>query len=618
MKPARSFRLRVTAAAVFSSMMVAVLTSGLATAADRSVEEFKQYAAGKAPGFSDAQLDALARGVDKNSDGTISDAEFAGRMEVFRRIASGRPPRDEGGQAPTPESGEPAPSNATPPDPIALPALTGSDRATVLLITADELAVAFKPFARWKTRCGKLTKIVTVGQIEQQYEADGVQEKIRLCVRDHVDNHGTRWVVLGGDCLPGGKGLVPGGHVTVHAQERAGIPTDVVYLSKSNWDADGDRVYGEWEDDQEAISYPDGSVGLGRVPVRTAGDVAAFTDKVIAYESNYPTTDFAKGMIYTCTDSPAYPKVRRSWDGYVSKTWDGSVGRFFSQETPWDEEGKPGSHQLSAENLSELINAKTTGKLHVHGHGLLHSWLLERSTFTAKHVAGLANHGAYPLMTTVSCFTGQYDATDDPSIVESMLRRPNAGSVAVVAPIRTGKPHFHKRSDFMLMVTEGKLDGTTQTMTRYWCNGLGSDAPDGGLTTGEALMKAKSQMAADARKSAGYHLCICELNLLGDPTLDMRADVPRTPKLEAPDRLAAGERTVEIVTDAPGCTICLWKGEEVYCVATADDRGKATFKIAPVSPGRILVTASGTSLNAATAEITVSASAGSSKTATAR
>jgi len=469
---------------------------------------------------------------------------FMGTTPSF--TADRKPPTEERDESGLRSRNEDA-SDSSQGEPVVIPALTNSDEATILLITADEIVVAWKPFAEWKTRSGKVTKIVTVRHIARDYRADSIHESIRLCVRDHINNHGTRWVVLGGDSLPGGKGLVPGGHLTMHAAEKAGIPTDIVYLSKTSWDADGDGVYGEWEDDREAIVYPDGSVGLGRIPVRTAADVARYTDKVIAYESKYPTTDFAKQMIYTCTSSPAYPKVRNSWDGFVSNAWaGGKVGRFFSHETPWDEEGQPGSHQLSAENLVDLINSKTTGKLHIHGHGLLPSWFLERSAFTAKHVAQLKNDEAYPLVTTVSCHTGEYDSKTDPSIVESMIRQAKGGSVAVVAPIRTGKPHFHNRSDMRLMVTEGKLDGTTQTMTRYWCNGLG-----GGLTTGEALMKAKSEMASDARKSAGYHLCICELNLLGDPTLDMRANAPGKPKLVIPERTNTGAQEIEICRDAP-------------------------------------------------------------------
>ena len=475
--------------------------------------------------------------------------------------------------------------------------------ATLLLITDKSLTEAWAPFAEWKTRLGKSTKLITIDQIAAAHEGEdlSIQEKIRLSVREHIENHATRWVLLGGDCLPGGKGLVPGGHSTVHAMEPAGIPTDIVYLSPTNWDADGDGIFGEWKDDKDAITYPDGTVGLGRVPVRSAADVAAFTEKVIAFESRYPSENFAAQMIYTCTDSPAYPKVRRSWDDHVSKAWEGgSVGRFFNTETPWDEEGKPGSHDLTAENLVAVFNDGKAGKLHIHGHGHLPAWVLEKSTFTAKNVGQLRNDGAYPLITTVSCNTGEYDGRKDPSIVESMIRQPEAGSVAIVAPVRTGKPHFHKRSDFRLMVTEGKLDGTTMTMTRYWENGLGENA-----TTGEAIMKAKAARAEDAAKTAGYHLCICELNLLGDPTLDMRASDPKPIQLKAPAEIATGKQSVAINTDAPGCTVCLWKGDELYLVADADAKGLAKFELAPLTQGEILVTASGPSLNTATAEIAV-------------
>ena len=480
--------------------------------------------------------------------------------------------------------------------------------AAVLLITASSLAEAWKPFASWKTRLGKPTRIVTVDHIGKNYKGETVQEKIRRCVRDHIDHHGTRWVVLGGDCLPGGRGLVPGGPMTVHRQEPRGIPTDIIYLSKTDWDADKDGVIGEFEDDRKAISYPTGDVGLGRIPVRTAADVAAFTDKVIAYESHYPVTDFATQMVYTCTDSPAYPKVRKSWDGYVSKVWKaGHVDRFFSQETPWDQEGQPGSYPLSADNLVRLFNQKTTGKFHIHGHGHLPAWVLEGSRFNQGHVGKLEHDGAYPLITTVSCNTGEFDNRKDPSIVEAMIRKPKGGSVAVVAPIRTGKPHFHSRRDFRLMVQEGKLDGTTQTMTRYWANGLG-----GGKTTGMALMIAKAQMVSDAKKTAGYHLCICELNLLGDPTLDMRAVAPRQPKCTVPARILVQKQILKIETDAPGATVCVEKTGEIYAVVTCDEQGRAEVELTPATSGKLQVTLSGLGLNAVTTAVAVGPAAGKS------
>ena len=104
-----------------------------------------------------------------------------------------------------------------------VPALVDSDDAPVLLITADKLAKAWVPYAIWKTKNGKLTKIVTTEEIDKKFIADSLQEKIRLCVRQHIDNHNTRWLVLGGDCLPDGGGLVPGGTPLYIAKSQKGF-----------------------------------------------------------------------------------------------------------------------------------------------------------------------------------------------------------------------------------------------------------------------------------------------------------------------------------------------------------------------------------------------------------
>ena len=566
-----------------------------AMAQEQTTDQFKKYVAGKLDGLSDANLAAIADAVDVDGDGKISEAEFENRMKGVQAAMSGAGASGDEPAKKRPE--EKAPDEVMANNVVVLPPIVNSPDAQILLITGDEIAKAWVPFARWKTQNGKLTKIITVGQIAKKYEANSIQEKIRLCVRQHIENHKTKWVILGGDCLPGGKGVVPGGHTTVHKGEPDGIPTDIVYLSPTDWDADDDGIYGEFDDDRDAISYPDGSVGLGRIPVRTVEDVAAFTEKVIAYESKYPTDKFATNMIYTCTDAPAYPKVRKSWDSYVSNVWNGEVGRFFTDETPWDKEDESGSHDLSAKNLVGLFNQKTTGKIHIHGHGHLPAWVLEGSSFSATNVAQLENNNAYPLITTVSCNTGEYDSMQDPSIVERMLRAPNAGSVAIVAPVRTGKPHFAKASDFRLMMTEGKLDGTTMTMTNYWSFGLGE-----GATTGHAMMKAKQAIAKDAAKVKNFHLCICELNLLGDPTLDMRAKTPRTPALKCESTMADSKTRVVITTDAPGSTVCLWDSKDSYFVATADGDGKSEFVI-EADASKYMATVSGPSLNSVSSKV---------------
>jgi hypothetical protein len=477
--------------------------------------------------------------------------------------------------------------------------------ARVLLITDESLADAWKPFAEWKTSCGKPTRIVTVQHIKATYAGKDIQAKIQDCVKTHVASDGTKWIVLGGDSSPGGKGLVPdrdtSHNVRVYGMRYADIPTDLYYISEKSWDSNNNGVYGEWPADNADVTYSTGDLSIGRIPVRTAADVEAYTAKVIAYETAYPRDAFSKNMVYTCAVPEAEPKLLRSWDDHVGKNWqDGKVLRFFTRKTPWDKD-RAGDHDLSPANWVKMINDRTAGKIHIHGHGFLPCWVLEGDKqVTNRTVTQLKNSGAYPMMTTVSCFTGQYDSAKDPSITESMLRAPDAGAITIVAPSREGFPAFHDpRQDIRRMMRDGKLDGTTVTMTRFWDLGLQDR-----LTAGEALMAAKKAMADDAVKTAAYHLVQCELNLLGDPTLQIRGKAPVVPHIEMPQTLRTGTQSLTIKT-SPGLTICTWKEGECYAVKIADAAGEATFELAPRSSGVIKVTVSGPDANAVCSAVQV-------------
>lgn len=396
-----------------------------------------------------------------------------------------------------------------------------------LLVTAASLSEAWVPFVVWKESQGIAVEVVSVEEIDGTVEGPDLPEKIRRYVQAQIADEGLHWLVLGGDSLPGGEGLVPDRdtfHETVWGRDSS-VPTDIYYLSPTDWDADGDGVYGEFEDDREAITYPDGRIGLGRIPVRTVADVAAYTAKVVAYESGSTGGFFDQSFLYTCTVAGAYPKVRRSWDESVSEVLpEVAVERYFAHETPWDEQS-PGDYPLNTENWINLFNEKRVGKMHLHGHGHLPGWVMEdnRSLFTFDHVDQLRNEGAYPIITTVSCFTGHFDAESDPSIAEAILRAPEAGAIIVVAPSREGKPHFlNPREDFPLMMREGKLDGTTRAMTSFWVNGIG-----GNLSAGEAFIASKVEQVEKANQSASFHLCLCELNLLGDPTIEVQRTEPK-------------------------------------------------------------------------------------------
>jgi hypothetical protein len=392
-----------------------------------------------------------------------------------------------------------------------------AEEAQVLLISPPALEKSWRTYAKMRGEQGTAIKVITTKKIGETYEASDLQEKIRLCAREHIEKQGFHTLILGGDSSPDG-GLIPD-RDTFHKNmwgSDSDIPTDIYFISATNWDHDGDGICGEFAEDREAISYPDGKLAIGRIPVRTAEDIAAYGAKV----KQYLAANFSDQLALTCAVRGAYAKVRRSGKEFIPKAWpEGKISFFFNDMTSWDPEDQQGAYDLTPKNLSEKFATEGMNKWHLHGHGLIDRWVLENNrSFSFNHIKKLGNKSQPLVITTVSCFTGHFDADDDPCISEAMLRQPDGGAVLIVAPCREGKPHFHDpRKDFPLMMREGKLDGTTQTMTSFWMAALGEKAK-----AGHALALSKAGLAADSEKSATYHQGMCELNLLGDPTLQVR------------------------------------------------------------------------------------------------
>lgn len=457
--------------------------------------------------------------------------------------------------------------------------LSAPSPATVLLITGPDLVDAWKPFAAWKKRLGKPVRILSTAQISERYEAKDLQEKIRRCIRNHTDHLGTRWIILGGDSEENGKGVVPARDTLHRTQsgELTKIPTDIYYLSKKDWDTDNDGIYGEWQEDKESIDYPDGDVGLGRIPVRRTEDVKAYTDKVIAYESRYPESEFAISMAYASSTLPLGTELQTSWNQQISKVLEGGSLRYFFSA--------PGTGKTfgPAEWLT-LVNSGANGKLHLKGPGNHDGWLFENSAMITKaEVSQLTNREAYPIMTTTSPYTGQFDRGEDPSIAESMIRTPERGAIAVVAPSR-----------------HGPSSGQEEILSQFWEYGLGQK-----VSAGAALSLLKAGMAQQATAEPSAHLLACELNLLGDPTLGLRGTVPRTPTVKAPRELPPGNLSLIIESDAPHSIVSLQDDYGLYAVTLADESGNVVFPLNVVEDSTITITVSGPEYNAVTLSIPV-------------
>ena len=457
--------------------------------------------------------------------------------------------------------------------------LSAPSPATVLLITGPDLVDSWKPFAAWKKRLGKPVSILSTAQIAERYEAKDLQEKIRRCIRNHTDHLGTRWIILGGDSEEDEGGIVPS-RVTNHdgpSGYSSGLPADIYYLSKKDWDSDNDGIYGEWEEDRDSIDYPDGDVGLGRIPVRNRADVKAYTEKVIAYESRYPQSNYATSMAYASALGGILPEVKTGWSEKISKVLAGGTIVCLPAAP---ERG----NSLGPAEWMSLFNGEAYGKLHLHGPGSHDAWILKNNrVITNAQIAQLTNKEAYPVITTTSSHTGQFDRDKDPSIAESMIRVPGRGAIAIVAPSRSGPSPEQE-----------------EVLIRFWEHGLGQK-----VSAGAALSLLKAELAADAASSYGAHLLACELNLLGDPTLGLRGAAPRTPAVKAPRELPPGNLSLIIESDAPHAIVSLQDDFGLYAVTLSDESGNVVFPLNVVEESTITITVSGPEYNAVTHTITV-------------
>ena len=70
------------------------------------------------------------------------------------------------------------------------------------------------------------------------------------------------------------------------------IPTDIFYLSKKDWDADDDGIFGEWEEDRDSIDYPDGDY--------------ATRERIVAEHTTYQ-----QGLMWTLANHPRVPQSIR-------------------------------------------------------------------------------------------------------------------------------------------------------------------------------------------------------------------------------------------------------------------------------------------------------------------
>lgn len=345
---------------------------------------------------------------------------------------------------------EPQPASEAPP---ILPAADNS--AIYLLITNNALSSAFQPLVNRRTAQGKIGRLVTVETIQSTFPGVDVQDKIRNCIRQHLQDHGTSWVALGGSDV-----VVPPRYV------EGNIPVDLYYgCLDGDWNADGDAVYGEAIVDNVDL-YPE--VWVGRIPVQTASQATDYVNKLVRFEdasvSGYSGTMliasnqtwFMSGLArpagYDDHDpvSETEAPMRNLYRNVIQPYWQASpLDLLFTTYTTWDT-ARCGDYGVTWDNMAARLNW---------GYHYFYLWGYGNGSggtgIDAAMGSALSNANRPSVLYVTASSSSAYDQ-QEPCISEAFLRNPNGGAIAYVGATRNAASTDYHASLFFKEVFQNR------------------------------------------------------------------------------------------------------------------------------------------------------------------
>ena len=459
----------------------------------------------------------------------------------------------------------------------------------LLVLTHPDFAGPASDLADWKNEKGLMTNVVEVGPLTDSPTVDDIREVIA----SRYDNCLVRPSYL---LLLGGTWHIPVTRVETW-QERDDlsetIATDLPYghLDPPDFDANADDA------EQLARLVPD--FITGRIPADSLSEAETAVEKIIAYESAPPTEagfyertthaaefeccrtdlvetvgsvgagepDFTPGVSdRTFIESSEHIRNAATAFGYDAErvytrttSWDyNALGiddtpLAYYDETPLPQPLSPAEGFAWDGTTSDVIDAFEDGRFLVthRDHGA--SWGWSAPSFTANQVGSVTNGGRLPVIWSINCSTGQFDATGN-SFAEAALFNPDGGGIAVIAASGLSPSVHNSRlaramSDTIWPTQNPGLNPVSLLVTAD---------PRVGDTLHAARLAMLALVEADGATAGYVRDQYLMYHVIGDPTLQMWTQQPEQPLPEAFTIELLDTETL-VGYEVEGATVTLWQ-----------------------------------------------------------
>ena len=272
--------------------------------------------------------------------------------------------------------------------------------ADYLIITPDAFYENILPLALSKENKGLLTKIVNISDIASNPSAEIISEYIQSAYDNW--NPAPTYLLLVGDVE-----LLP-------AHYRNGGPATDLYYS---------TVVG---DDY----YPD--IYVGRFPVKTANELDIIVDKTLNYENNFNQSDDWRQNILMA----AHKQNGRYYIDTSESIRQFLVDESYTANTVYT----GGSSTGTTQDVIDLINEGTFIVNH-RNHGGVSGW--SHPSLTIDDIPSLNNMDMLPVMFSVNCLSGYYDARTVDCFGEAILKAQDKGVVGYIGASRISYSGFN-------------------------------------------------------------------------------------------------------------------------------------------------------------------------------
>ncbi len=441
----------------------------------------------------------------------------------------------------------------------------------LLLITTEDLAEYYQDYLLYKNKTGYRTKVITREEIEANFEGNDLQEKIRNAIIDAYQNNNISFVILGGDSDPTDeiKNRIPHrGFYDNSYFTDDDIPSDLYYAAlDGNWNENENELFGE-AGEEDFLS----EIAIGRICGDNEAEIKNQLYKLYMYQAEPVIDDtennlFIGELLWSQSGTFGGTYMDELIEG--SSLWGYTTGGISENITPYKLYEKDGIWDKN--NIYDMFNNSGINLLSHLGHSnVTYNMKLHNEDVNEHNFSNDGINRGFVIGYSQGCYCGSFDSrtsTTGEYKTEDCIAEKLTG-------IKTAEAAMIANSRFGLGM-HGSTNGASQYFHRQFIDALyGENISLIGLTNQDS----KEDNLPFINKM-GIKWCYYELNLFGDPTMDIWTAAPSALICTYPESVILGETTsLEISTDTPLAKVTLFQSGSILASGLTGENGNIIFE----------------------------------------